>query len=186
MLRTEKELVATVHRPAEAEKYKLETLAEGRRTQAVFKAVGEAEGIKLIGSAEAASIRAIGEAEAMAMRAKADAYKNYGEAAVMSLILESLPRIAAEVAAPLGQVKDIVILGNSSSDNITNDITKLVSSLPPAVQAITGVDISNVSGEVLPIPVTFSFCFSSCVYTFLSTKCPRFHVLMTNWLRHGL
>lgn len=142
VLRREKELLATVHRPAEAERYKAETLAEGKRTQAVLKAQGEAEGIKLIGAAEAASIRAIGEAEALAMKAKAQAYKNYGEAAVMSLILEALPKIAAEVAAPLGQVKEIVVLGNSG-DSMTNEITKLVGSLPPAVQALTGVDITN-------------------------------------------
>ncbi len=35
MLRKEKELLATVNRPAEAERYKVETLAEGKRTQAV-------------------------------------------------------------------------------------------------------------------------------------------------------
>lgn len=142
VLRKEKELLATVNRPAEAERYKVETLAEGKRTQAVLKAQGEAEGIKLIGAAEAASIRAIGEAEAMAMRAKAQAYKNYGEAAVMSLILESLPKIAAEVAAPLGQIKEIVVLGGSG-DSVSGEITRLVGSLPPAVQALTGVDITN-------------------------------------------
>lgn len=143
VLRKEKELVATVHRPAEAERFKIETLAEGKRTQAVFKAQGQAEGIKLVGSAQACAIRAVGEAEAVAMRAKADAYKNYGEAAVMSLILEALPKIAAEVAAPLANIKDIVVLGNSNGGDVTNEVNKLVSSLPPSVQAITGVDITK-------------------------------------------
>ena len=122
----------------------LARLAEGKRTQAVLRAQGEAEGIRLLGAAEAASIRAIGEAEASAMRARAEAYKNYGEAAVMSLILESLPKIAAEVAAPLGQVKEIVVLGGSGAgDGLSGEIRKLVSSLPPSVQAITGVDLTG-------------------------------------------
>lgn len=147
VLRKEKELVATVNRPAEAERYKMETIAEALKTQAVYKATGEAESIKLIGSAEASSIAAIGEAEAQAMKARAAAYKNYGEAAIMNLVLESLPKIAAEIAAPLAQTKEILLMsgngGGSSADNITAEVTKLLGTLPPAVQALTGIDIGK-------------------------------------------
>ena len=38
------------------------------------------------------------------MRMKAAAYKQYGDAAMMSLVLEALPKVAAEVAAPLSKV----------------------------------------------------------------------------------
>ena len=47
----------------------------------------------MVGGAEAASIEAIGKAEAERMRQKAAAYKQYGDAAMMSLILESLPKV---------------------------------------------------------------------------------------------
>ena len=53
----------------------------------------DAERIKLIGVAEASSIEAIGKAEAESMRQKAAAYKQYGDAALMSLVLESLPKV---------------------------------------------------------------------------------------------
>ncbi len=33
--------------------------------------------------------------------------------------------------------------GNGSGDNMTSEISKLVSSLPPAVQAITGIDLTQ-------------------------------------------
>ena len=36
-------------------------------------------------------------AEAERMRMKASAYKQYGDAAILSLVLEALPQIAAEV-----------------------------------------------------------------------------------------
>ena len=49
----------------------------------------------MVGGAEAASIEAIGKAEAERMRQKAAAYKQYGDAAMMSLILESLPKVSA-------------------------------------------------------------------------------------------
>ena len=44
------------------------------------------------------------QAEAERMRMKAAAYKQYGDAAMMSLVLDALPKVAAEVAAPLSKV----------------------------------------------------------------------------------
>ena len=42
------------------------------------------------------------------MRMKAKAYQQYGDEAVMALVLESLPSIAKQVAKPLEKVKKIV------------------------------------------------------------------------------
>uniref|UniRef100_F7B059 Flotillin n=1 Tax=Ciona intestinalis TaxID=7719 RepID=F7B059_CIOIN len=140
--RKDRELEATVRKPTEAEAYKVKTLAEGRRTKTVEAARADAERIKLVGVAEASSIEAIGKAEAESMRQKASAYKQYGDAALMSLVLESLPKIAAEVAAPLSRVDEIVLLGGDG-DHTTSEVTKLLAEMPPAVQAITGVDLSK-------------------------------------------
>lgn len=144
--RKDKELEATVRKPADAEAYKVETLAEGRKTKTVEQAKAEAERIKRVGGAEASSIEAVGKAEAESMRLKASAYKQYGDAALMSLILESLPKIAAEVSAPLSRIDEIVLLGDS--DRTTSEVTKLLSELPPAVQAITGIDLSKVLKQI--------------------------------------
>ncbi|XP_023211057.1 flotillin-2-like [Centruroides sculpturatus] len=142
ILRKEKELTATIRLPAEAEAYKVEMIAHGKRTQTVEVAKAEAERIKMLGGADAYAIEAVGKAEAERMRMKAAAYKQYGEAAVMSLVLEALPKIAAEVAAPLSKTDEIVL--NSCDDQLTCGVTKLVSQLPPAVHALTGVDVSKV------------------------------------------
>merc|ERR1712136_464520 len=122
--RKEKELMSTVKLPAEAESYKVQTIAEGKRTQTVEAARAEAE----------------------RMRMKASAYKQYGDAAVMALVLEALPQIAAEVAAPLAKTDEIVLLGGA--DRTTSEINKLVSQLPPAVSALTGVDLSGALGKI--------------------------------------
>jgi len=142
ILRKEKELTSTVRLPAEAESYRVETLAQGRRTQTVEEARAKAEKIKAIGASEATAIESVGKAEAERMRMKAAAYKQYGDAAKMSLVLDALPKVAAEVAAPLGKVDEIVMLGGDN--RATSEITKLISQLPPAVQAITGVDLTGV------------------------------------------
>lgn len=67
------------------------------RTKTVEQARAEAEKIKRVGGAEASSIEAVGKAEAESMRLKASAYKQYGDAALMSLILESLPKVTFHV-----------------------------------------------------------------------------------------
>merc|ERR1719222_1047863 len=144
--RKEKELTATVKLPSEAEAYKVQTVAEGNRTRVVESAKADGEKIRLIGGAEARAVEAVGRAEAESMRLKASAYKQYGDAAVMSLVLEALPQIAAEVAAPLAKTEEIVLIGGAN--NTTNEITKLIGSLPPAIQALTGVDITGALGKI--------------------------------------
>jgi len=144
--RREKELIATVKLPAEAEAFKVQTVAEGKRTQTLEAAKAEGEKIRLIGGAEARAVEAVGRAEAESMRMKADAYRQYGDAAILSLVLETLPQVAAEVAAPLARVDEIVLLGGS--DKTTQEVTKLLSNLPPAVQALTGVNITGALGNI--------------------------------------
>ena len=48
------------------------------------------------------------------------------------------------MAAPLAKTDQIVIVGDNAS-GVTGEVSKLVSQLPPAVQALTGVDLSGVS-----------------------------------------
>merc|ERR1719309_1762782 len=146
IMRKEKELISTVRLPAEAEAYKVQTVAEGTRTKTVEAARADGEKIKLIGGAEAKAVEAVGRAEAESMRMKASAYKQYGDAAIMSLVLEALPQIAAEVAAPLAKTDEIVLIGGS--DRTTEEINKLVGTLPPAIQALTGVDVTGALGKI--------------------------------------
>ena len=63
------------------------------RRQTVEVAHAEAERIRLIGGSEAGAIECVGKAEAEKMRLKASAYKQYGEAAMLALVLETLPKV---------------------------------------------------------------------------------------------
>merc|ERR1719462_467189 len=122
--RKEKELMATIKLPAEAEGYKVQTIAEGNRTKMVESARADGERIRM----------------------KASAYKQYGDAAVLALVLEALPQIAAEVSAPLAKTDEIVLIGGG--DRTTQELTKLVGTLPPAIQALTGVDLTGALGKI--------------------------------------
>ena len=50
-------------------------------------------------------------------------------------------QIASEISAPLAKTDTIVLLGD---DRTTSEVTRLLTNLPPAVQALTGVDLSKV------------------------------------------
>jgi flotillin len=93
ILRKEKELTAMVKLPVEAEAYKVEQIAQGMRTQTIEASRAQSQRTKMIGAADAYVIEAIGKAEAERMRMKAAAYKQYGDAAILSLTLEALPKV---------------------------------------------------------------------------------------------
>lgn len=154
--RRQRELEAGVKRPAEAERYRLETIAAGEKMRAVAEAEaeaetltlhggGEADAIRARGEAEAGAIRARGLAEADAMRTKAEAWKQYGQAAVIDSLLTSLPDVAAAISQPLAQTDRIVMIsgegGSTGASKLTGDVTKVVSQLPDLVESLTGIDI---------------------------------------------
>ncbi|XP_053617657.1 flotillin-2 isoform X2 [Plodia interpunctella] len=147
ILRREEELISTVRLPAEAEAYRLQAIAEGKRTQTVEAAKADAERIKVVGLAEAIAIGDVGKADAERMLAKAKVYKQYGEAAIMALVLEALPKIAAEVSAPLARTDEIVLVGDSGA---TGEVARLAGGLPPAIKTLTGLDINSVLKRLHP------------------------------------
>ncbi|KAG8450826.1 hypothetical protein GDO86_003191 [Hymenochirus boettgeri] len=143
IIRMDKELISTVRRPAEAEAYRIQQIAEGEKVKQVLTAQAEAEKIRKVGDAEASVIEAIGKAEAEKMKLKAGAYQQYGEAAKMALVLDCLPQIAAKVSAPLAKVDEILILSGENS-KFTGEMNRLLAEVPASVQALTGVDLTKI------------------------------------------
>lgn len=94
--RKDRELRATVKLPADAENYRVQQIAEGKRTQTIESATAEAERVKKIGTADASAIELVGKAEAERMRMKAMVYKQYGDAAIMNIVLQSLPKVTSD------------------------------------------------------------------------------------------
>ena len=86
--RKEKELDSKINKPAEAEKYRLETIALAQKQRQILEAEAEAEAIALKGDAKAFAIEAKAKAEAEQMAKKADAWNEYGKAALMDMMLK--------------------------------------------------------------------------------------------------
>ena len=136
--RREQELQATVVKPAEAERQAAILRAEGEKQATViraeatqkeleFEGAGEASKIERIGRAEAAKVLAIGEAEAEVIKKKllaeaeglqkkAEAWKNFNDAAVLNMVVDKMPELAQAFATQLAGIDkiNIIEMGNGN------------------------------------------------------------------------
>ena len=163
-----------MQKPADAERYKVETLANAKKFQLETEAAGaasaskatgfanadvakatgiaEAEANKARGLAEAAIIEAQGKATASAMQQKAESFKQYNEAAVIELIMRILPEIAGKISEPLSRMERMVIInsgnGGGGASKLTGDVTQIISQLPPVLESLTGVKFEKLLEQV--------------------------------------
>src|SRR6266545_4283017 len=147
--RKQRELEANVQKPADAERYKVETLANARKFQLEAEATGQAAAQKQTGFANAD----VAKATASAMQQKAESFKQYNEAAVIELIVRVLPEIAGKISEPLSKTERMVIINNGNgtgggASKITGDVTQIISQLPPVLEALTGVRFEKLLEQV--------------------------------------
>jgi len=175
ILRKQRQLEADVQKPADAERYKVETLANAKKFQLETEATGaaaaakaqgfanaevnqaigiaEAEANKARGLAQAAIIEAQGKANAEATRLKAEAFQKYNEAAVIELLVKVMPEIAAKIAEPLSKTEKIVIINSGpgpggGASKLTGDVTQIIAQLPPVLESLTGVKFEKLLEQV--------------------------------------
>ena len=121
-------------------------MAERNKAEAIrVLATAKAAEIKMLGEAEAAALEAKGAAEAAVLQKKADAWKHYGDAALVQMVVEKLPELAANMAAPLSNTKNMVFVSNegNAGSNLTGDVSRMLSQLPATVEGLTGIDMKN-------------------------------------------
>jgi flotillin len=151
--RRERELVATVLKPAEVERRRIETLAEAEKQRRIFEAEGKASGIRAEGEAEAEITFKKGDAEARAMNVKAVAYQEWNQAAVVDKIITNMPEIVRALAAPLANVDKITIVstGNTNASGmhqITGDMAAMAAQIPALFETLSGMKMSDLLGKV--------------------------------------
>ena len=126
---------------AEAEQEKLRKEGAGRAAAVEAEGRAEAAKIEAIGLAQAKAIEAQGVAEATAILRKAEAWKEFNDAARLQTILEKLPAIIeastgvfGAVAAPMGNIDKLVVIdqGGNGGDNGAGGLGRLAK-LSPAI-----------------------------------------------------
>jgi flotillin len=169
--RKEQELVATTVRPAEADAAAQIRRAEGAKGAAIAQAQGDAERVKLAGeaqarvvevtaaavakqttlegNAEAGIVLSKGEAEAKALALRAEAYRQFNEAAIIQTVLSMLPDIVRAAAEPMGNIDHLTVLSNDGASDMVKNVTRTVTEAGATVKGLTGIDIPAMLGQAM-------------------------------------
>ncbi len=133
----------------QAEATKLRAIADSEAAKAM--GLGRAEATKAQGMADAQVIAAKGQAEAESMYKKAEAFRHYNDAAVTSMIIESLPKVIEAAASPLAKVGNMTVLSTGSDANggaakITGEVFNIAAQGITLVKGLTGYDLTQIGG----------------------------------------
>lgn len=157
IVRREKQYDAEVRKKADADRYSQEQAAEASRFEREAQARAEAEAIRVKGVADAEAHKAQGQAQADVIRSKglaeaeakqklAEAFEQYGQAAILDLIAKMLPELAAKIAEPMNRIDKITVVdsgqGGDGAAKVSNYVTHLMAQAPEMVSQVSGLDIN--------------------------------------------
>ncbi|WVX79035.1 flotillin family protein [Niallia oryzisoli] len=179
ILRRERQYDSEVKKKADADRYAVEQAAEAEKRKRIAEAdanqyriesqaKAEAERVRVDGLAKADAQRAQGESEAEIIRLKglaegeakrkiAEAFEQFGQAAVLDMVLKMLPEYAKQVASPLNNIDKITVVDtgsdsqNGGANRVTGYATNLMATMQESLKASSGVDVKelleNLSGK---------------------------------------
>ncbi len=180
--RTQKELLTSTVRPAEAEADAQVKRAEGEKLARIAAAQADAERVKLAGQAEAAititkgeaNARVIlvnaqseaektklegnaeagivftkGEAEAKALALRAEAYRQFNEAAIIQTVLSMLPEIVRAAAEPMASIGSLTVLSSEGASDVVKNATRTVAEASTVVKGLTGLDVPDLISSAI-------------------------------------
>jgi flotillin len=169
--RTQKELLTSTVRPAEAEAEAQVRRAEGDRQARIAAAQADAERVKLAGqaqahvvevtaeatakqttlegNAEAGIVLSKGEAEAKALALRAEAYRQFNEAAIIQTVLSMLPEIVRAAAEPMANIGQLTVLSNDGASDVVKNVTRTVTEAGTTVKGLTGIDIPAMLSQAM-------------------------------------
>lgn len=147
---------------AEAEQERLRQEGSGRAGAVEAEGKAEAAKIAAVGLAQAQAIEAQGLAEAAAILRKAEAWKQFNEAARLQTILERLPaiidsssKVFGAVAQPLGNIDKVVVIDQGGGGNGgSTGVARLARAAPTVIfellqqlQAL-GIDLPSLAAQL--------------------------------------
>lgn len=131
----------------EEENKRRRSIADAEAYETTRRAQAEAENERIKGESEAEVIRQRGMAEAESKEQMAKAMEQYGEAAVLEMLINVLPEYAEKVSAPISQIKDMKVIdmgGENSrggSAKIAGSVTSTMLGIQESLKEATGMDL---------------------------------------------
>jgi len=128
-------------RMALAQAEEIEGQARGAAEQARREAVAAA--VEREGAAEASAILAKGQAEAEAMEKRAEAFKQYDQAAVLDLVVKVLPELVRAAAEPVGAIDKLTVISTNGASELTKTVATNVEQGLQIGSDLTGLDLRS-------------------------------------------
>ena len=77
------------------------------------------------------------------MEKKADAYSQYGDAAVLDLLSRMLPQLVKEAAAPLSAIDKLTVISTDGASQMTKSVAGTVTQGMQLASDLLGVDLQH-------------------------------------------
>ncbi len=125
------------------------TKGEANARVILVNAQSEAEKTRLEGNAEAGIVFSKGEAEAKALALRADAYRQFNEAAIIQTVLSMLPEIVRAAAEPMASIGSLTVVSTDGASDVVKNATRTVTEAGAVVKGLTGIDVPDlISGAI--------------------------------------
>jgi len=147
--RKEKELLSSTVKPAAAEAQAVIARAEGAKRARIASAEADAETTRLEGGAEAQIVLTKGEAEAKALAMRAEAYKQFNEAAIIQTVLSALPDIVRAAAEPMSHIDSLTVMSADGASDLVRNATRVAIESTTAIKGLTGLDVPGLIGGAM-------------------------------------
>ena len=153
---------------ADANQYRIESLAKADAERVRVEGLAKADAGRAQGESEAEIIRFKGLAEAEAKRKIAEAFEQFGQAAVLDMVLKMLPEYAKQVASPLANIDKITVVDtgsdgqNGGANKVTGYATNLMATMQETLKASSGKTdvkelLENLSGKEISVKVSMNY-----------------------------
>src|SRR5713226_5040515 len=134
---------------AQAEAQAVIARAEGAKRARIASAEADAETTRLEGGAEAQIVLTKGEAEAKALAMRAEAYKQFNEAAIIQTVLSALPDIVRAAAEPMGHINSLTVMSADGASDLVRNATRAMIESTTAIKGLTGLDVPGLIGGAM-------------------------------------
>jgi flotillin len=163
----DRQLDTEIRKPADAQRYRVEQEAQGRKNSEIAEAQAEAErdrlrgegqlaqrrslaeAVQAEGEAEAAALLAKGEAEAGAREKNAEAFSQYGEAAILELVVHMLPDLVKAASEPISGIEKLTVISTDGASDLTKNVASNLETGLQIGSDVTGVDLRSLFGNVV-------------------------------------
>lgn len=144
------ELESEVNAIADADAYRIRVTAIAAAEAAVAGAnadrdsrIANAEATRAEGQASADAILARGTAEATATRLSAEAVAQQSEALIQLRMVEMLPQIAHELAAPMANIDNLTVISTDGASQLSKNVASGFSEVDGVLKSTMGVGIKD-------------------------------------------